>query len=259
MFSTLKDLAKAGNAILASSLISPAETRRWFKPVTHTSNLVNSVGMPWEIYSYAIPAINPVVEVFTKLGTTGLYSSYIGFVPDYNTGFAILSADTEAPADLNAYADIVSIYLLPALEAAAREQAEKNYAGFYLSTETALDSNIVIETDDLPGLSVTALTYNGTNFRATLAGLNRIEPSAFSMRLYPTNVQSSSRHAFRAIFHDADALADAGTPTCVSWMSVDILTYGGISLDLFVFDLDDSGRATQVEISALRATLKLTM
>ena len=256
LFTTLKDLSKAGNAILASSLLSPAKTRQWFKPVTHTSNLVNSVGIPWEIYSFAIPEINPVVEVFTKLGTTGLYSSYIGFVSDYNAGFAILSADTEAPADLNAYADIVSEYLLPALESTAREQAGNNYAGFYLSTESTLNSNVVIETDELPGLSVTALTYNGTDFLAALARLNGIKPSSFSLRLYPTNARSASKFAFRAIFQDANALVDAGTPTCVSWMGVDVLTYGGVSLDLFVFDLDESGQATQLEIPALLTTLK---
>ena len=49
-----------------------------------------------------------MVDVYTVLSNEGfnegLYSSYLGLVPDFGVGFAILSADTVAPADLNAHA-----------------------------------------------------------------------------------------------------------------------------------------------------------
>jgi hypothetical protein len=42
-------------------------------------------------------------------------------------------------------------------------------------------------------------------------------------------------------------VADAGTPTCVSWMDVENLVYGGQFLDKYVFELDESGKAKAVE------------
>lgn len=105
--STISDLAKLGRSILTSALLPPVTTRRWLKPFASTSNLRNAVGRPWEIYHYSITPTDPIVDIYTKLGTVGRYSSYFGLVPSYDVGFAILAVDggEEAP-DLNAYADI---------------------------------------------------------------------------------------------------------------------------------------------------------
>jgi hypothetical protein len=86
--------------MLSSSIISPATTRRWLKPVSLTSNFVNSQGRPWEIYSAVAEASSPVTEIYTVIGSIGYYSYYIGLVPKYNIGFAMLAADSETSADL---------------------------------------------------------------------------------------------------------------------------------------------------------------
>jgi len=107
LLSTISDLVTIGRAILTSKLLAPSTTRRWLKPFTSTSNLRNAVGRPWEIYHYGNSPTDPVIDIYTKTGSIGRYSSYFGLVPSHNVGFVILAVDTnqEAP-DLNTYADI---------------------------------------------------------------------------------------------------------------------------------------------------------
>lgn len=258
VFSTITDLSKFGSAILSSSLITSAETRRWLKPVTDTSNLVNSVGRPWEIYSSTLDfkAINPVVDIYAKVGNTGLYASYIGLVPDYNVGFAILAADSVSSPDLNVHADVISEVFLPALEVVAKAEAAENLAGNY---STGVNSSITIMVDDQAGLSVTSWYDDDKNVRAAYAEANGIDPKNLDFRLYPTSLQSPRRcgytSVFTAVFQDVTALADAGTPTCITWMGVDILSYKGVGLDEFAFDLSENGTAVRVTALALNITL----
>ncbi|KAJ5610828.1 Beta-lactamase-like protein [Penicillium lagena] len=262
MFSSLRDLAIAGKAILNSTLLSSVQTRRWLKPVSHTSNPVNSVGSPWVIYSGGKYPNTSMVDVYSVLSNEGyddgLYSSYFGLVPDYGIGYAILSADIQAPADLNAQADYTQAVLTGAMKTAL-EQAAKNFAGAYLASGN-LNSSITVTYDSLPGLYIEGFTSNGTDFRQTLAELTGItKASNLSIRLYPTQLieknDSSSKQAFRGVLQDKTELADAGTATCVSWMDLDKFQYNGHGLDEFIFSLDSKGKALSVEMPALEVTL----
>lgn len=252
MYSNLRDLAVAGTSIISSSLLSSSSTRRWLKPISATSNRANTQGRPWEIYNAVLYKNAPVTEVYTVIGNIGHYSSYIGLVPNYGVGFVMLAADSEGSADLNAYVDFIFAAMTPALEKAAVVQANASYSGMYTSSN---GTRMKIEVDGKPGLVVTELTNNGADVRAGIAKLKGIELDALIFRLYPSNVQSGSRMEFRAIWQDNNDLADGGTPTCVSWMDIEDLVYGGESLDRYVFELDESGSAKSVEIPALRAAL----
>lgn len=259
MFSSISDLSMAGKAMLASTLLPRAQTNRWLKPTTHTSNPANSIGYPWVIYSGGNYPNTSMVDVYTSLSNVGLYSSYLGLVPDFNAGFTILAADTVSSPDLNAHADIIADVLMPALMKMAVLQAGANFGGSYGPTKR-LNSSITVSADDLPGLFIDEFISNGTDFRQVLAGLNGIKDAdALSIRLYPTHLISKtkqgSRRAFRAVFQDREEFADNGTPTCVSWMDVDSFRYGGASLDQFIFELDEDGKAVGVEIPALRVKL----
>jgi CubicO group peptidase (beta-lactamase class C family) len=107
LLSTISDLATAGRAMLTSKLLPSSTTRRWLKPFTSTSNLRNAVGRPWEIYHYGNKPTDPIIDIYTKTGSVGRYSSYFGLVPSHDVGFVILAVDTHQQApDLNAYADI---------------------------------------------------------------------------------------------------------------------------------------------------------
>jgi hypothetical protein len=87
-----------------------------------------------------------MVDVYTVLSneryTESLYSSYLGLVPDFGVGFAILSADTEAPTDLNAQADSIGDVVLEALMVTAIEQAAGNFGGVYKLA--AINSSITV-------------------------------------------------------------------------------------------------------------------
>ncbi len=49
MYTSAGDLSSLGRAILRSTLIKPAMTRRWLKPVSFSSDPNAGVGMPWGI------------------------------------------------------------------------------------------------------------------------------------------------------------------------------------------------------------------
>lgn len=213
--------------------------------------------MPFTIYLGGNYPDQSLVDVYTGLSNEGynesLYSSYIGLVPDYGVGYVILSADPEGPADLNAHADIIGDVVLEALVEMAVLQAGANFNGTYTAA-TSLTS-ITVRQDNLMGLYIDEFISNGTDFRKTLSGLVGVDNSKnLSIRLYPTQLVGS-KQAFRAVLQDVTELADNDTPTCVSWMDVDGLQYGGRGLDEFVFEVDESGRAVGVEIPALREVL----
>ena len=204
-----------------------------------------------------------MVDVYSVLSNEGdnegLYSSYLGLVPDYGVGYAILSADTHSPADLNAHADYMEV-ILDAVVRTAQTQAVLNFGGLY-SAPSGLKSYINITYDSLPGLIVEEFTSNGTNIRETLAKLTGIAANGtdLSIRLYPTwneKTSAGSRQAFRAVMQDKTELADNDTPTCVSWLNLDKYQYGGRSLDEFIFTLDTAGKANKVEMPALGEILE---
>lgn len=257
MYSTIHDLSLAGVALLNSTLLPSAVTRRWLKPVSHTSNLRNAIGRPWIIFSATLgSAIDPRIEVFTNYGFIGQYSAYIGLTPDHNIGFVILAADSTKAADLNAHADFIGDVMLPGLEKAAMAQAGKNYAGNY--TNSSLNSSqaakmVIATPDGMPGLALTNLTRGNEDLRATLAQSLGVEPSMLSVRLYPTNSkaklsQGRTQMAFRAVFQDEGALVDGGTPTCLTWEGIDATNYDGKQRDLLVFTLDKGGAAESVAL-----------
>lgn len=49
IYSSTGNMVKAGQAILGSKLLTPAQTRRWLKPMSQTGVLSSAVGAPWEI------------------------------------------------------------------------------------------------------------------------------------------------------------------------------------------------------------------
>ena len=247
--STITDLSAFGRAMLTSELISSAETRRWLKPVTDTSNLRNAVGRPWDIYHFGTH--NTVVDIYTKSGNVGRYSSYFGLAPAYDVGFAILAVNSEGQApDLNAYADITLGGLLQ-VDALGRAEASETLAGKYKSSDS--DSILEVEvTDSDPGIVITTLTVNGSNWLAKLAKLAGIDKTKFlDLRMYPTNLEQSvddggKQQVFQGVIQDKSALADAGTSTCVSWQTVGKLNKNGEPLDRFLIEFNKRGVAKAV-------------
>lgn len=215
--STIKDLARAGNAILSSELLTDSSTRSWMQRSVDTSNLRNGVGYPWEVYRSG-DTIKPILDVFTKAGTIGPYASYFGVSPDLDVGFAILARDytvADGKLDLNVHADIASETLRPLQKVAAAEMGAR-YAGLFKNGS----GDVLILNVTGPGLEVIKMSSDGKDEKQYVADALGIKEGSLDFRLYPTNVRTVNRHQYVAVFQDKDAPVDAGTPTCITWQDV---------------------------------------
>jgi Beta-lactamase len=258
-YSSLNDLTKVGRSILNSTFLTPAMTRKWMKPGTFTSNANYSVGEPWEIIRAPGERVS---HLYTKSGGLALYSSEFVLMPDYDVGFTVLAAGPSSGPSVNRLSDLISEIFYPALEAAAKGEADSNYAGTF-QDPTGINSTITIVTDDRPGLGLQQWIFNGTDFISTLLSLllpTLDEGVEIVTRLYPTGLQTTkdgqvTRTAFRAGFSIPGPQGTGPfSSTCISWVIVDIFNYGGIGFDEFVFNLGSDGRAVSVEPRLLQQT-----
>ncbi|KAK0735260.1 beta-lactamase/transpeptidase-like protein [Lasiosphaeria miniovina] len=268
MYSSVGDLSVLGRSILGSSLLAPALSRRWLKPAALTSEPVASVGYPWGIRRVILPLANGkrTVDAYNKAGRIGFYSSLINLLPDYDVGFSVLIAGPAIPGNSNFnLADFIGVRLVPALEAAAREQANAKYAGDYRSVSTNSSLRLTTQ-DDRPGLGIENWLSNGTDMQTTAvvlaAGYTGVQPS---IRLYPTGLETvradgSRSAAFKATFEDVGLPArnDMFSTDCGSWVTLTSVTYGTQSLDEFVFEIDRAGKVVSIESPALRVVMQKT-
>lgn len=248
-------MATFGRAILNSTLLPPAITRRWMKPASHTSSLDYAVGAPWEILSFGNER---PVDLYTKSGDIGVYSSVLALSPDHSVGFTILGAGDNSHESLALASDLVSAILIPALEQSAKNQAHQRFAGTYALANT--NSSITLTTDDEPGLLVTNWINNSSSMLTAFMVLNGIrDPSQLSIRLYPTGLESPGKISFRAVTPPAlPPGIGPFTSSCITWVTLDSHVYGNVGIDEFVFNVDQSGNAVSVSPRALRTTLKKT-
>src|SRR6187402_553487 len=134
MYSSVNDLSKVGISILKSSLLSRAQTNRWLKPATLTSDMRETVGWPWGLRRIQLHPERPyeIITAFNKAGRIGLYSSLMSLLPDFNIGFTILVAGDLSLSNW-LIADTIGNTIVPAMEQAAREEAQSTYGGTYKS------------------------------------------------------------------------------------------------------------------------------
>jgi hypothetical protein len=256
MYSSTRDLALLGKAILNNSQLSPVATRRWLKPITHTSSLYSSVGQPWEIFRHADG--DHVVDFYTKGGSIGSYESLLVLIPDYGVAFSVLTAGKDNRLVLR-LADVIKDTVLKHVATAAKEQSSERFAGRYEGSNKAGDA-LVIAVDGKPGLVIQEWKSNSVDFLqvaqdyASDTGSGSLE----SVRLYPTGISNKDQVIFRAVYNittsqrSQSGLFEGGYQ---AWGSVDQLVYGQQPLDEFVFEVDDDQLATQVECKGLRRKL----
>ncbi|KAE9363272.1 beta-lactamase/transpeptidase-like protein [Stipitochalara longipes BDJ] len=263
LLSTSRDIARFGIGILNSSLLPSDQTRKWLKPVSQTARLQYSVGRPWEIIRYT-HASGHVTDIYTKLGDSGTYSSWMVLLPDYKAGFSILSAGTtDNRASIRAaIMELVADSILPALEAQAGIEAERNLCGTYTSTVPGLNSSLTLTYDKTetapPGLVVSSWISNSTDM------LTRLEAAIGSppWRLLPSILDTKNGKAAFWLVSASDAPSQQPPFGLFSgfenqdWINVDSFTYGDIGVGSFVFNLGTDGKATAVTLPAARITLE---
>lgn len=283
MYSSVRDISALGRSILRSTLLAPVLTNRWLKPASLTSEPNAGVGYPWGIRRIVLPSVTNgkrVVDAYNKAGRIGYYNSLLNLLPDYGVGFSVLIASPNLPANANFnLADVLGEQLLPALEAAAREQAQETYGGEY---SNGGNSSLKITTQpDRPGLGIENWVSNGTDIQTIsvvlAAGYSPVSPS---IRLYPTGLETAiipgevdrangraatrgKRVAYKAVFEDLNVPArnpatSMFSTDCGSWVSLTGVTYGSMPLDQFFFEVDGSGKVVSVENAALRMVMRKT-
>ncbi|KAJ5112335.1 hypothetical protein N7532_000380 [Penicillium argentinense] len=255
IYSSANDMATLGRAILNNTLLDPLATRRWMKPATHTSSIAYGVGTPWEIVSFPSPRL---IDLYTKAGDIGTYSTVLALSPDHGVGFVILVAGTGGHAAAAMASDLASQIIIPAVEYIAKYEARKRFAGTY-SANNGVNSSITITTDDGPGLKVTNWISNSTDMFKSLASMRGTnDTTTISIRLYPTGLESSGEISFRALIPPNLGLNPIGpfTSSCITWVTVDSQVYGSVGLDEFVFALDSSSNAVSVSPRVLRIVLQ---
>lgn len=247
-----------GRSILKSSLLSAQTTRKWLKPVSHTSSAFVSVGRPWEILrlkTTVAPLSNTtrLVDVYSKNGGIGQYLSLLGLSPDHDMGIALLTAGPSAGQVYGALQGLLTSTWLQAGEHAAREQARINFAGTYTSPDNSSVQVTLLSNE--PGLFLASLVSNGTDMFVSVGGAAGANSSAGNIGgwLYPTTLAGGSRVAFRAVY---GVVGQPVSELCGSWSAVDGLRYGGSPADLFIFQMGADRRATAVEIPVLKKTLR---
>lgn len=245
-----------GQSILKSNILSPAMTRQWLRPISHTADLRVAVGMPWEIHRLLQPLSSGsnytrVVDLYTKNGDLGGYSSLFVLSPEHEFGFVLLTASPTTAAEsaaraaaLNIIGDTVTSTMISAFEQAARDEAAYNFADVYSSSNMSLTISV---DEDHPGLKLSNWTMGDKDVLELYTGVRNAQADA---RLYPMDLEGKEKIAFRAVYEGVREASEASQPGvvfsqgCLPWGGVAALHYGKIAFDDFVFEVDRAGRAT---------------
>ncbi|KAK5050904.1 hypothetical protein LTR84_003463 [Exophiala bonariae] len=259
-YTTLKDLQTWGRAILNSTLLPRAQTDRWLKPRSFTSQWHSAVGAPFEIYRHPIPAnsiINSsrIIDTYCKQGGLFVYSTYFGLVPDLDIGISLLSAGVNSDRQIPPIRDTLVQIFYQAAEAAAKEQAKTAFTGTYQSSSG--NSSITLAVDGGPGVAVTSWTSNGVNFLDTV-----LLSSYNSLRLYPTK-RKTEKDGIEYYGYHLELLPNNGEPTTADfwnhldewWIQMDTLIYNNLATDAFTIGFDKDGIVQSVASQALRTIL----
>ncbi len=256
-FASTNDLATIGKAIMNSTLLPQTLTRRWLRPKSFTASPMFHVGAPWEIYRWQTS--NRLYDAFSKDGGIGTYSAWLSLLPDLDFGVTIMATGPAAHVPSSTklkLRNVVAAAILPSVEDAAREQAHRNFAGRYASSQ--IDSSIVVTTDGQPGIRVAEWTSNGTDFLAQLGGIQN--GHYVDVRLWPNDLYSGNKVGFSASWQTMPRPAGEDFPApefCQQWGDISFYTYGNVDVGAFVFDVDPTtGVASGATLHALRISLE---
>ncbi|KEZ42140.1 hypothetical protein SAPIO_CDS6190 [Scedosporium apiospermum] len=211
--------------------------------------------------SSAPPNHPHVVDVYGKGGGSWGYLSQLNIIDEYGIAFVVLTAG--AAEAMYPISDAVLATVVPAVDEAARQQAEK-YTGLFSGEANGVVVNATVELDS-DSIVIRSLYRDGHDM---LAGIQEIFKYAYgdmlglrveTPRLFPTGIEevmevaaegcdsaiSAIREDWRLTWSDFTLLQEPGLPaanlstqTCLSWSGADWVHYGKQPLDRFVFVRD---------------------
>lgn len=250
-FASTNDMAKIGRAILNSSLLPSAITRRWLKPSSFINDPYQALGRPWEIYR--VEALGRTIDVYTKAGDWAVYHTLIALIPDYQVGFTVLTAaDSEAQGSdvRNALPEKLAKTVIEAVDAVAKEQARENFEGTYCSRADNSSVTFTI-TEGGSALHLTGWVNNGTDLYGTAFGAGEVD-----FRILPNGLYGDvSRMGFTGLYSPPKQ-SGGWFGACANWASVDQIEYGNVPLGQFVFEVDVAGKAVGVVSEGMRVRME---
>lgn len=207
--------------------------------------------MPWEIYR-TIPSLTRStrpVDVYTKSGDVGVYAAYIALVPEYDVGFTVNAAGTDAYIASRTLLNEITTMIVQSLDHLARSQAQSRYIGHYSGNNDSL----VLAVDQGPGLRIQKWICHGDSVLRAWQQL-RGGGGQVDARIYPIGQENRWRVVFELVDEtSAGPFGDA----CYSWFQVDQFRYQGLPVDEIDFVMED-GRVHGLSVPGLRQTLAKT-
>ncbi|KAI9151424.1 Beta-lactamase-like protein [Paramyrothecium foliicola] len=278
LVSTLSDLSTFSHAILSRTInLTDTEVRSWLKPDTFAGNSHTLVGMPWEIWrAENLAPQNPhPITVYGKSGSALAYRNQLNLIDEYGIGIIGLTAGAAEP--LTDIMNAALAILVPAVDAASRTEAEKNYARAFKSKKND-ENSTEVEAEfelDADSLLLTLLRRNGTDIlNATTNIWNLImgdftNPVSSTVRLFPQGVtqqveiqgQPVTQEVWR-LWPDQLPASQAELPgrnidadNCLGWTIGDWVHYGGEPMDRVTFYKDENQAVIAFEAPFLRSGL----
>ena len=224
-------------------------------------------GMGWEIYRYTHRDNGRTTDLYTKLGDSGSYSSYLVLIPDYDVGFSIIQASGIADAAAQSaatqlIADVISEAILLALQIQAAVESKRNFAGTYTDGKNSSLTLAYNETvSNGAGLTLVSFTSEGHDMMAQLTtrlGGTRLvlQPAiAASGRARQLSFQATPV-VDQAAEGAATGLFSKQFAANSDWIINNVATYGGQGLGTFIFIISALGEATAVTPAFLRKTYR---
>ncbi|KAI0106482.1 putative penicillin-binding protein [Nemania sp. FL0031] len=269
VYSSSDNLARLGRNILLNTQLSDFDTRRWMKPKSHTSSLFASVGGPWEIWRTKSQITSGrAVDLYTKSGSVGEYTSQLILLPDFGVSLSVLVAGSSRGPVVTIATEIVLQSLIPVLENVTISEACDKICGTYESSLPNMNSSIAIAAD-ATGLYLDRWVNRGVDIKAVVNAyaIGTGSSPVRAVRIQATNLQDSSniaegghQVAYRISF-DMSSEDMTGPPRILDpnahqWTSTDSPIYGGIGIDDFVVHFDTNGTAVMIEPRVTRDTLQ---
>lgn len=255
IYTTTSDLALFARSILTNKLLNQATTNAWFHPRSYSSSWSFAYGLPWEIFRTGdiLTDSDRIQTIVTKAGGLHGYSSQLLLIPEYDLGLVIFAAgDGHALAWLR---EEVLKSLVPKVEEISRSQVSDRLSGLYSSSDANVNSSLVLEFQGSSGLIVTSWISNGTDFLAHYAAMTNPKQRPGHVQLIPSNIERGTNgQVWRAEFIQ-DELPFEGVVNMNLVVDVDSFTYASHSLEEFVFQLDEAGRAMRLNLPGFRISL----
>lgn len=103
------------------------------KPMELDSDINAAIGAPWGVRRVQLNQKYRIVDTYDKGGSISSWTSFLVLIPDYDVGFILLIAGNNLNAVEMQMLDAFGEIIIPALEATAKDEAGKLYAGDYFA------------------------------------------------------------------------------------------------------------------------------